>query len=248
MPVCWERNEIRMKKIAAPLIYLFFFLTALFPVATATAIATAFGYRFRVLHETVFGIAIGILPLMAFFADLLSKPSSHAPVTKVFASLLGPLALLNIPLYLYAVPDPGVMAGVFLAAGCGFYFTIKYTKPLGLKITAIVLSGVATMPMVLLSLFFMTFGSMGQETVVRSLPSPTGKYHAQVISRDEGALGGSTRVEVYESSKSHHLVLFQLEKAPRQVYSGEWYEYETIAVSWEDDTTLRVNRGIYPME
>lgn len=55
------------------------------------------------------------------------------------------------------------------------------------------------------------FGNIGQNTVVQTVESPSGKYYAQVIDSDQGALGGDTLVDVYEKSKIN-AILFKIEK------------------------------------
>ena len=92
------------------------------------------------------------------------------------------------------------------------------------------------------------FGNIGQTTVVKSVDSPNGTYCAQVINNDQGALGGDTVVEVYTNTATVSAWVFTLEKKPRTVYVGEWYEYETIRLCWEDDTRLFINGKEYSVK
>ena len=237
-----------MKKATAPLIHLFFFLSSLFPVASGSLLATAFGYRFRILSIPTFGIILGIIPVFAFFTDLFFKSPFYSSVTRIFSALLGPLAMLNAAICIFVEPNPWVVAGSLLSIGCGCYFTLRHGRPLSLKVTCGAFAAVMTIPLFYLTLICMIFGNIGEETVVKTLPSPTGAHYAQVVSIDQGALGGSTVVEVYESSKSITLFPLKLEKSPQEVYYGKWYEYETLTLSWDDDTSLRINQGIYKIK
>lgn len=83
-------------------------------------------------------------------------------------------------------------------------------------------------------------GDFGKTTVVQTLDSPTGKYYAQVISNDQGAMGGNTTVHVYET-KELNTILFTIKKEPQQVYVGDWDAYEDMEIYWESDNSLVIN-------
>ncbi len=93
----------------------------------------------------------------------------------------------------------------------------------------------------------LTFGNIGQNTVVKTVSSPSGKYYAQVIDSDQGALGGDTHVDVYQECGINAL-LFRIEKNPRRVYFGDWGEYENMKIYWKDDNCLVINSVEYEME
>jgi hypothetical protein len=77
------------------------------------------------------------------------------------------------------------------------------------------------------------------KTVIQTLPSPGGTYEARVIDVDEGALGGSTIVEVERNSCLAR---------PKQVYVGEWGEYETMEIYWKNDDCLVINGKEYGVD
>ena len=85
------------------------------------------------------------------------------------------------------------------------------------------------------------------DTVIYSIDSPSDEYYAEVIDRDQGALGGNTVVMVY-SRYEFNALLFKITKKPVTVYSGEWREYENISVSWKNDSTLIINGKLYRIE
>jgi hypothetical protein len=74
------------------------------------------------------------------------------------------------------------------------------------------------------------------KTVIQTLPSPGGTYEARVIDVDEGALGGSTIVEVERNSWLAR---------PKRIYLGEWLEYETMDIYWKNDDCLVINGKEY---
>ena len=85
-------------------------------------------------------------------------------------------------------------------------------------------------------LFLVMMGNIGTKTVVQTLPSPDGTYEARVIDVDEGALGGSTIVEVERNGWLAR---------PKRIYLGEWGEYETMEIYWKNDDCLVINGKEY---
>lgn len=95
---------------------------------------------------------------------------------------------------------------------------------------------VLTMPVILLSC---SLGDLTENTVVQTLESPDGTYIAQVISSDQGAMGGNTLVEVYPKGKP---------RQKQRVYMGDWGEHTTMEIYWKTNTCLVINSVEYPIE
>ena len=91
------------------------------------------------------------------------------------------------------------------------------------------------------------FGNIGQDTVVQTVESPSGKYYAQVVDSDQGALGGGTIVDVYEK-RDIDVYVFKLKDKPQRVYIGEWGEFDNIQIHWKDDNCLSVNSVEYEIK
>ena len=134
-----------------------------------------------------------------------------------------------------------------LSAGCCCYLTVKYGKPLALKVVALVLSALMILPICFFSFIALIFGNIGQNTVVQTVESPSGKYYAQVIDSDQGALGGDTLVYVYQDCGINALV-FKIEKKPQRVYFGEWGEFNNMQIHWKDDNCLVINSVEYEIK
>lgn len=81
-----------------------------------------------------------------------------------------------------------------------------------------------------------SFVSLSENTVLQTLPSPSGTCEARVIENDQGAMGGATIVEV------------ERDGAVWRIYTGPWSEAETIEVYWKDDTCLVINGKEYAVE
>ncbi len=111
------------------------------------------------------------------------------------------------------------------------------------QISSLALSSLLLPALAIFSFFALTSGSIGQNTVVETVESPGGKYYAQVIDSDQGALGGDTFVDVYQSGEINAL-LFKIEKAPQRVYSGDWGTKGTMSsvhksASWNPDSATQ---------
>lgn len=90
-----------------------------------------------------------------------------------------------------------------------------------------------------LILFSMSLGDLAEKKVVQTLESPNGTYIAQVISSDQGAMGGNTLVEVYPKGKP---------RQKQRVYMGEWGEHDYMEIHWKSDTCLVINGAEYPIQ
>lgn len=89
-----------------------------------------------------------------------------------------------------------------------------------------------------IALIGLQLADFGQKTVVQTIPSPDGTYEARVIDDDQGALGGSTIVEVDQNGWAK----------PKQIYTGPWGIFETMEIYWKDEDTLVINGKEYRVD
>ena len=231
-----------MKKVVSFLTWLLFILTTLYPVGVM--ITACFGYRFELISISAFAIVLAVLSVCIVAPDNIHKNTLENKALRILLAIISPLSLINAVFYIFEYPKVWVIAGVLISAGCCFYLTIKYGKPLALKIIALVLSALMVLPIGFISFIFLIFGNIGQNTIVQTVESPSGKYYAQVIDSDQGALGGDTLVDVHEKS-GINAIFFRIEKKPQRVYSGEWGEFNNIQIYWKDDECLIINSNEY---
>lgn len=90
-----------------------------------------------------------------------------------------------------------------------------------------------------LILFSVSLEGLAENKVVQTLESLDRTYIAQVISSDQGAMGGNTLVEVYPKGKP---------RQKQRVYMGEWGEHCYMEIHWKSDTCLVINGVEYPIE
>lgn len=234
-----------MKKVTVSLICLLFALTMLYPVGLL--IKLCFGYYFELISVSAFAIVLGILSVCVAVLDIISETTLENYRLKVLSAILVPVSCINAFLYILDCPKIWVLAGVWSTIGCCCFLAAKYGKPLAVQITSIALSSLMFLPLAVFSFFALTFGRIGQNTVVRTVESPGGKYYAQVIDSDQGALGGNTFVDVYQRGEINAL-LFKIRKAPQRIYSGDWGEFEYMQVQWKDDSCLIIRSVEYEIE
>lgn len=234
-----------MKKAISILMCLLFVLAILYPAGVI--ITACFGYSFELFSVSTFGIAIAVLSVCIVILDLVFKNQLESKMVQILPAIITPLSLINAVFYIFECPQIWVIASVLLSAGCCCHLTVKYGKPMVLKVVALVLSALMILPISFFSFIALTFGNIGQDTVVQTVESPSGKYYAQVIDSNQGALGGDTLVYVYKIS-GIDLILFKIEKDPQRVYWGEWGEFNNMQIHWKDDNCLVINSVEYEIK
>ena len=233
-----------MKKAISGFIWLLFVLTILYPAGSL--IAACFGYTFELISVSAFAIAIAALSVCTVVLDLICKNTLDNNTIRILLAIITPFSLINAVFYIFECSQIWVIASVLLSAGCCCYLTVKY-EPLALKVVVLVLSALMILPICFFSFIALIFGNFGQNTVVQTVESPSGKYYAQVIDSDQGALGGDTHVDVYQDCGINALV-FKIEKKPQRVYFGEWGEFNNMQIHWKDDNCLVINSVEYEIK
>lgn len=97
-------------------------------------------------------------------------------------------------------------------------------------------------------IFIVMMGSIGEETVIQTEDSPDGRYTAQLIQRDEGALGGSTFIEVKDNEKTYKFLFWEFESKEKCIYVGRWSEAFDMDMQWLDEDTLVTEGHRFEME
>lgn len=127
--------------------------------------------------------------------------------------------------------------------GSGYLFR-RYTGSAMLKVPCRVCCGLLVVPLSIAILSATLLADFGRVSVVQSLLSPEGSYEAMLIDIDEGALGGSTVVDVKDVSRSFDIGFARFDSVKR-VYRTGWGAFETMELSWQDDDTLLIDGQPY---
>ncbi len=225
--------------------YFQFFLVILLPAGAG--LSAVFGYTFELASYSLFAI---LTALMSVYTAILSTKHIECAESKgirVLFSLLAPLSLINAVFYMLECRIIWVIVSVFTCVGCCCYLTVRYGKPLALKIVAWILFAVMILPVGYFGFLSLIFGGIGKNTVVKTVTSPSGTFYAEVTDSDQGALGGDTLVDVYKKS-GINVLLFKIVKKPQRVYVGDWGEFEDMQIYWKDDRCLVINSSEYEIE
>lgn len=224
--------------------YALFTLVVLLPFGVI--LSRCFGCTFKLANYTAFAIVTALSALgSVILSAIMKKPVENRSVAVLFA-LITPLALMNAVLYLSECSTALVAISMFVCLCCCAFLSVRRGSPLALKITALVLSALMILPIVILGFFAMIFGNLSENTVVRSIESPNGTYYAEVIDSDQGALGGDTFVDVRENVVDAYV--FKISKIPKRIYQGDWAEYTDMEIYWKDDHCLVINSVEYTIE
>ncbi|MBQ8909718.1 MAG: hypothetical protein IJY91_01605 [Oscillospiraceae bacterium] len=230
-----------MKKVFMLFSYLLFVLTALLPVGEL--LFSSLGYHFRLSSYPALAGVTALVSVSTVLLRIGTKEQIKNKFLGVLLCLLSPLSLLNAGICIYRC-SIDVLISALIFAGCSICLTVMQGTPFPLQMMALSIFLLALIPLSVFCFFEMTFGSIGVETVIKSVDSPNGEYFANVIDRDEGALGGSTRVDVCEKG-GIYTPLFEISKKPQIVYFGSWGEFENMTIHWKNDTCLVINGKEY---
>lgn len=219
-------------------ILLLFCLVILLPAGVT--LSSIFSYEFELVNNTLFAavtalVAIGAMVLF----EIVDEPRVDS-LTGVFLALLAPFSLINTVFFILKTPSFWVVISMFICIVCCFWLSWNYGKPKLMKHISIVPSMLMVLPVGFLGFIALTFGNIGQNTVVQSVESPNGTYYADLIDSDQGALGGDTIVVVHENSSIRNF-LFTIEKEPQLVYLGEWGEFRDMELYWKNENCLVIN-------
>lgn len=127
---------------------------------------------------------------------------------------------------------------------CCLIWIFKFTQPFAGRVLAVAGSALLAAVLLFAGAFSMLFQGIRADTVVRSVMSPQNTYIAEVIDSDQGALGGNTFVEVRQN-KTVYLFVCKFQERSVCIYTGEWGEFETMQVSWQDEHTLLIDGKAY---
>lgn len=177
---------------------------------------------------------------------LKDKALSQEPKLGILISHCAMSCSLGASFYVFGRGNLPFLFLMLLSAIVALFLLRKFVPKFWIRLTASVLSGILIFPAVALTPFSVLMQDFGRTTVVKTVLSPDQKYEAQLIEIDEGALGGSTEVQVVRYRKNKNC-LFYIEKEPIEVYSTGWGVADSLTIEWKDEDTLLVNGIHYPI-
>ncbi|MBQ7999692.1 MAG: zf-HC2 domain-containing protein [Ruminococcus sp.] len=240
-------------KMFTVLAFFFCVANAFTPLSIIITALTGFTFDIRsyplwvVLHLLLSGL------LAVLMIGLESKEASRADrillTVALFMSILNWAVCLFTGTPQYNRAHNAVVIGTLMAVSAvAIFVSVKFIKPLEKGITRSVIAGVFAVLLTFLSFIIIVFSGFGENAVVQSVDSPTGRYTAELVASDQGALGGDTVVYVTDNLLRVDFGLFTIHKAKETVYFGEWWEYESVTLQWVDNDTLSVGGHQYNMK
>ncbi len=233
-----------MKKTSSAFIGILFFLTAFYPAGLL--LCACFGYIFKLTNNLAFSVIIAIISVLTVILSFISKERTDRKIT-VLAYILTPLSLINAVLMIFESSQIWVAVCVIISVFCNCVLTVKSILTKSRKILVSVLSAISTALLIFTAFMMLTFGNIGQNTVVRTVESPDSEHYAEVIAVSQGALGGDTIVNVHNKTELN-TGIFIIRKKPQRVYMGEWGESDSMELYWKNDSCVVVNSDEYEIK
>ena len=230
-----------MKKTLLPLTVILIVVLSFYPLMLL--FCRLFELCFELTHPLALSLPTVFLALAVLAVAAKERKAGHAAAVLLAVSMI--LSQIDFLCVLLNREDNSLWdvllhgIAVFCCLSAGFAFG----KPKALKIIGVILAVVLLILMFLAGWMFILMRDFGNVSSVQSLDSPSGAFYAELINDNQGALGGSTKVIVYQK-KVFNGGFFKLDRHSA-VYHGKWGEFETLQMRWKDDSTLIINGKPY---
>ncbi len=210
-----------------------------------TLLAACFGYTLELTGIAFLSVVTAVLSAFETFLLIrLKEMTMEAALLRRLIIPLAPVSLFHAFFFVFQCNMIQIIACETITVVACIISTMPLIKTKASNKVMHALLGIELILFGCFSILMLTFGRLGENTVVDSIQSPSGAYYAQVINSDQGALGGDTLVKVYRA-KSFDAGIFKIYKTPLTVCSGRWGEAFTMEVHWEGDSCLLIDQTEY---
>ncbi len=238
------QSVIFKKRAATSLIASALIISSLLPISFIAALIfdlrLIVSFFYDILTYALFLMISAALFLLCKTDKTFVKASSHMVGALCFTCLLNLLCCLILKREIMPLFGSGLCFAASIVIFARFAGTSRLSWIFCLMTLIALISALALLPSVLIGNLL-----VGKTSVLSTVESPERTYAAQVVSSDEGALGGSTFVEVYRPEKTLNLLIVRFDDMPRQIYRGDYIESQTINIKWKDEYTLLINGREY---
>ncbi len=200
-------------------------------------------YSFSLWNYNSYAVLALLVSFIAAVAVLSRTAKSRKDIplkSRIVIILLPLLVIINWICYIVLASFKTIVLCMPACFICTLIYMLKHIKHKGWKIALAILYILILVPVCFILLLCLLFGNFGSRTVTETVYSPDGKYRAEVINNDMGALGGSTLVNVY-NEQVLELYIIKISEKPQCIYEGAWNEYNDIKIIWTDNRTVLVN-------
>ena len=231
------------RKLIAP--YLYLLVQVLFPLMIIPFGIAGWNFRFAHPYAFVFEIVAALISIILVIAIRRKKRDLSIRQRKLLCTT-AEIGLVSWLIFLLTsgIDKPWGLIPVVVLMLCHLV-----VLSMGMmKRVYNILCGIISVPLVLFAIFclfmYVVFMDFGAVNTLREFPSPNGRYIASVVDFDEGALGGSTDVDVrikkigaFDISR-----VFQIEK---NIFRTGWGVGNDIEVEWKGNEILLINGEEY---
>lgn len=231
-----------MKKLSSITCIVLTFLYLLLPV---TVITTGFlGYD-AVFNPLFLSLFTALMSLFFTVIIYVKKIYSANKAEKVISFSLPILAVVNLFFYIPFNGEPFVLISIIANIICSVILLFNFISNMAVRLTVVgICAGLFILYLWALMIVAL-FSGIAVETPVKTIPSPNEEYSAVVISRDEGALGGSTYVEISQNNSEIKIFPFKFQKKPNRIYAGDYGAHENLVIYWKDDNCVVISGKEY---
>ncbi len=231
-----------MKKTARIFAYILFICSLLFPLILL--VSECFGCTLELRNPTLISVVMAVISVITFDLCIAAKKPVGNIAVSVLLVLTAPLSVINTGFFIVKYESNLMIYSLAVYMLCCLSLAIIYGNPAPLQIIAVTVFCLILIPVGIGALLSLVFADFSSTTVVQTVPSPKDSHYAEVIDRDEGALGGATIVKVYEQPKLD-VIAFYITKKPQTVYYGDWGEFESMNIYWKHNRCLVINSVEY---
>ena len=209
------------------------------------------GYTF--VPNPISGLVMNIVTTAIIFGITViavKSKKTKTQVNTVFSALLPLIAIIYIITKWMASDINTIVyvAHAYIILFCCILLFFLCSYMIAIKIGLGIIYTAMHMLIFFVLFIMLAFSNFGENTVMKSEISPGSIYIAEIIASDEGAMGGSTLVDVTRLNRDINLfIIGELKKAPKRIYSGRWGEFD-MALRWENDEILYINEIRYDID
>ena len=206
-------------------------------------IAWTADYEVTLRMPAAYAAAVSVCALAAAYGAAYNKNTDAGWIQRGKAVCL-PLSLVYSMVMLRYAEWKLVLAQLLICMACCIYLAWRSAGKTWFALICRLIYFLF-LPLFLLWLFgSVVLSDFGSTRIMSSLLSPQGRYEAQLIDVDEGALGGSTIVDVREPDAVIDIGVASMEPVKR-IYRTGWGAFETMQISWKNEYTLLIDGHAY---
>ncbi len=209
------------------------------------------GYMYRPHNYTLFFILYLVLTSGVTIISVINR-NNASKISKTVGSFMPIISITYIVTFIFCfdlITDNGddnilyceLLFAIITITSLVIFFV--YNKIALLKLCVVILTSIFAILFSLVLFISIIFANFGENTIVQTVSSPDNSYLAFVVSSDQGALGGSTKVYVRNIKKEVNFISGIFKTETKELWSGRWAENP--ALKWKDNDTIFIKDIAY---